>query len=245
MGHLSTLAYLRKHAAPRSCLAAYVKTVLHRKTAAGRASWRRSRAIQKTFRASLTSYRFSTDWFTGKIPFWLDAFDRAGLVDGEVNVLEIGSWEGLSSLFILETFPHARITCVDAWEGSRGVVGEGYQIELGVEERFDQNLEKHRGRLSKRRQTSLKYFASSEKGEQFDLIYVDGSHHGDDVAVDALECFARLKVGGVMIFDDYLAKYYEREEENPARAINLFLRAKQGRVELLAVYYQLILRKIA
>lgn len=38
----------------------------------------------------------------------------------------------------------------------------------------------------------------------FDLIYIDGSHEAPDVLSDATLSFPLLKVGGVMIFDDYL-----------------------------------------
>ena len=39
--------------------------------------------------------------------------------------------------------------------------------------------------------------------EKYNLIYNDGSHHSDDVIVDAFKAFEMLKVGGIMIFDDY------------------------------------------
>lgn len=61
----------------------------------------------------------------------------------KVNALEIGSWEGLSSYFILSTIPNSHLTCVDTWEGadehkdSQGISFE----ELGrIEENFDKNL---------------------------------------------------------------------------------------------------------
>jgi predicted O-methyltransferase YrrM len=245
MGHLSTLSYLRKSSAPSGCLLAYVRTVLHRKSEVGRRRWDNSRAAQRAFRERLPNYDFSKDWFTGKIPFWLDAFERSGLVGRDVEVLEIGSWEGLSSLFILTTFDRARITCIDSWDDSNGAVAVSKDVISDVEARFDKNLAEHRDRVTKRKETSLRYFGSVDQAEQFDLIYVDGSHHADNVMVDAVESFSRLKIGGVMIFDDYLAHYYENKDDNPAQAVNLFLRLKRGRYEFVSVYYQLIIRKMA
>lgn len=245
MGHLSTLHYLHRSSAPAGCLLAFMSTVCRRKTSNGRARWIRFREKQQDFRSSLSGYQFSKDWFTGKIPYWLDAFERSGMEGGDLRVLEIGSWEGLSSLFILETFDRARIMCVDSWEDSNGAVAVSEEIISDVERRFDQNLLNHRERLTKRKQTSLRFFGLDHPKEHFDLIYVDGSHRADDVLVDAVESFSLLKVGGIMIFDDYLADYYERKDENPATAINLFLRLKKGRFEYLAVYYQLIIRKIS
>lgn len=37
----------------------------------------------------------------------------------------------------------------------------------------------------------------------FDMIYIDGNHEPDYVLEDAVLSFRKLKVGGVMIFDDY------------------------------------------
>jgi predicted O-methyltransferase YrrM len=45
---------------------------------------------------------------------------------------------------------------------------------------------------------------ASGKHGYFDLIYIDGSHQAPDVLTDAVMSFQLLKVGGVMIFDDYL-----------------------------------------
>jgi predicted O-methyltransferase YrrM len=243
MGHLSTLSYLRRTSAPAACLAAFVRTVVRRKTRSGRTKWQRFREMQRAFRGELPAYQFSKDWFTGKIPYWLDGFDRCGMRGGPIEVLEIGSWEGLSSLFILRTFDRARITCIDSWDDSNGAIAVSKDVITDVERRFDENLTAYRDRVTKRKETSLRFFGDAGQSGPFDLIYVDGSHHADDVMVDALESFSLLKVGGVMIFDDYLAKYYERLDENPAKAINLFLRLKRNRYEFVSVYYQLIIRK--
>jgi predicted O-methyltransferase YrrM len=50
--------------------------------------------------------------------------------------------------------------------------------------------------------TSYKFFSENTVKEYFDLIYVDGSHHTDDVIVDAIKSFELLKIGGIIIFDD-------------------------------------------
>ena len=37
----------------------------------------------------------------------------------------------------------------------------------------------------------------------FDMIYIDGNHEPEYVLEDAVLSFRKLKVGGIMIFDDY------------------------------------------
>lgn len=67
----------------------------------------------------------------------------------------------------------------------------------------------------------------------------------DDVILDAVKCLEMLKVGGVMVFDDYLWRFYPKAVDNPAAAINLFLRLKQGSLRIIRAYYQIVIAKIA
>jgi hypothetical protein len=54
-----------------------------------------------------------------------------------------------------------------------------------------------------------------------------------------------LKVGGVMIFDDFFWQYYPKAIDNPAAAINLFLRLKRGSYKIIRLYYQIAIIKTA
>lgn len=38
----------------------------------------------------------------------------------------------------------------------------------------------------------------------FDFVYIDGSHQAPDVLLDAILGFELLRIGGLMVFDDYL-----------------------------------------
>ena len=199
-------------------------------------------AVLAEMKALVGDGRFKQDWFTHNVPYWMEAFDRSGLRSRAIKALEIGSFEGLSACFILKQLPQATLTCVDAWAGSN----EYAEIDCFsiVEEAFDRNTAPWRSQVTKYKGLSLSYFATLEK-ETFDFIYIDGSHHGDDVIADAICAFTHLKVGGVMIFDDYLWRRYPRLNENPAAAINAFLHLITGRYQILMVYYQLALIKTA
>lgn len=200
------------------------------------------------FIAAINNLKLSNDWFTGNIPHWSSFIDQYKLDSKVRYVLEIGSWEGLSSFFILSKMKNAHITCVDTWEGAdehrNHFNPEKSNLNI-IETNFDYNLEIYKNRISKYKGTSISFFAKEHKKNFYDFIYIDGSHHSNDVLIDSIMCFEMLKVGGIMVFDDYLWRYYENINDNPAFAINNFLKFKKGHFKLVKVYYQLVIMKIS
>lgn len=153
-------------------------------------------------------YEFSQDWFSNHIPTWTHLLARLQ----PTRSLEIGCYEGRATTYLIEAcakFGRSHLTCVDTWAGSNDLPA---QAMTGVEARFDRNVDRAIAisgaavELRKIKLPSAKamsYFVSTEE-EQFDLIYIDGSHAAPDVLIDAVLAFQLLRVGGVMIFDDYL-----------------------------------------
>lgn len=201
-------------------------------------------AARDTFRNSTKSGSFTTDWFTWKIPYWISAFEKAYRQQQPIRALEIGSWEGRSTVFMLDHFPDMQMVCVDTWAGAHGHQQDPrWQSSLSdIEQHFDANIKTSAARVTKYKGTSQAYFATLPSSETFDLIYVDGSHFADDVLCDAVNAWAHLAPGGVMILDDYLWRMYRQENSNPAWAINTFLRYI-GEYTVIHAYYQMILQK--
>jgi predicted O-methyltransferase YrrM len=91
---------------------------------------------------------------------------------------------------------------------------------------------------------------ASGKHGYFDLIYIDGSHQAPDVLTDAVMSFQLLKVGGVMIFDDYLWTMdkpgFQDVLKMPKPAIDAFLNIFQRKMSIFfgAPIGQLYARKI-
>src|SRR6185312_5512964 len=100
--------------------------------------------------------------------------------------------------------------CIDTWSG--GV--EHSAIDWGaVEARFDRNIARalakapHAARVEKLKGPSSEGLARLllDLGrESVDFVFVDGSHQAPDVLSDAVMAFHLLRVGGLMIFDDYI-----------------------------------------
>ncbi len=161
-------------------------------------------------------FEFTRDWFSIYTPSW----DRIIGQEKPQKILEIGSFEGRSACYLIEKCAAIvdgviSITCVDTWEGSiEHQPGAAAAAIMGdVERRFDHNTRlalTKAGKpvaLRKIKQNSRDALAgliASGALESFDLIYIDGSHEAPDVLLDATMAFPLLRVGGTMIFDDYL-----------------------------------------
>jgi predicted O-methyltransferase YrrM len=63
-----------------------------------------------------------------------------------------------------------------------------------------------------------------KEGRKFDFIYVDGSHQGKDVLLDAMLSDRLLVSGGIMLFDDYLWPAKLPEHHKPKMGIDIFFR---------------------
>lgn len=129
------------------------------------------------------------------------------------KILEIGSFEGRSTCFLIEKNTWAKkleIHCVDTWAG--GIEHKGQVDMLSVEGRFDRNtskliresssevsLVKHKGYSD----IILSRLLADGFSGYFDFVYVDGSHQAPDVLLDAIMAFKLVKIGGLIAFDDY------------------------------------------
>lgn len=200
------------------------------------------RDIRKTYSTKYSEGKYSADWFSTHIPNWLMTFRDYQLEKLEhIKALEIGSFEGASSYFLVSSFPNLHLTCVDTWEGSDENVGiEGLD---SIGDNFDENLRDHASQIEKFKGTSFSFFEATDDAMKYDFIYIDGSHHVDDVMVDAVRAFRLLKIGGIMIFDDYLWDFYRHAQDNPCAAINAFLRLKHDDLEIIYIGAQVHIRK--
>ena len=182
-------------------------------------------------------YDFSEDWFTRSIRSWNVALTSyKGRSD--IHYLEIGVFEGGSVMWMLEnilTHPSSRLTVIDPFTSHAG---------HDVEQIFLDNLKKS-GAAD--RTTVIKGFSQEELGklpaESYDIIYVDGSHDADDVLEDAVLSWRLLKVGGLLIFDDYEILEPASPQRRPKLAITAFVRCYRRELKIIHRGYQVIVQK--
>lgn len=156
------------------------------------------------------AYRFSADWFSHNIEGLNRIFDDLK----PQRILEIGSFEGRSTVYFiekaLENQPSVEITCIDSWEGGaehNGVWNMGqveqafmHNIELAIQRHPQATVHKQQGYSHAK---MIELLANGYEG-YFDYIYIDGSHEAPDVLFDALLAHRLVRVGGIISFDDYL-----------------------------------------
>jgi len=185
------------------------------------------------------------DWFSTSIPNFLEI---KSLLPCRNRVLEIGCFEGRSTCWMLQNFLDAdgTICCIDTFEGSP----EHAEIQLaGLFDRWQNNV---KSAISEK-QTCNVHVNKSYLGlahlikanESFDFIYVDGSHTAPDVLADACMCWGLLRVGGIILFDDYQWPDTLGELKCPKPGINAFAGVYRDELQVIISNYQVAFRKLA
>lgn len=175
---------------------------------------------------------FTTDWFTRRIPEIKASLEG---VPNDANVLEIGSWEGLSTLWFLQRFSDGNMTCVDTWAG--GSEHSSFDMH-SIEEHFQSNVAEHASRIRVLKGNSRDVLFGLTP-RKFDVVYVDGSHDRADALSDIVMSWNLLKVGGVMLVDDCGS-----DDPGPRLAVQSFASMHVGHWDLLHQGYQIHLRKL-
>lgn len=190
-------------------------------------------------------YVFTHDYFAGHITVWQRWFTE-NIQQQPIRILEVGSWQGGSTLWLLDQVIAERggsITCVDTWEGSSE---HGFLATMGLqlEELFDANISRsgHGEQVEKRKGCSQDVLPQLA-GQLFDFIYIDGAHESDLVLQDALNAHPLLAPGGFLVFDD-LAYSFADPKQNTIHGINTFLELAGEAYDEIDRGAQLLLRKL-
>jgi len=189
--------------------------------------------------------RFSQDWFSSNLPYWSSILEKNFKDSPNLNFLEIGSFEGRSACWLMDnvlTHETSKLVCVDTFAGSEEHAGMNLS---SLRETFDHNIREWKEKIEIHQMKSsaaLPQFITENR--KFDVIYIDGSHLACDVMFDAVNSFNLLKVGGLMIFDDYLGgNLITPHDVKPA--VDAFVFSYSEKVRTLAVAYQYWTQKIS
>ena len=196
--------------------------------------------INNKFKKKLSKQRtFTKDWFSKNIYFWLILFKKNSLFQKKNEILEIGTYEGFSAVFILYFLKNSHLTIVDTFKG--GPEQKGIKNFSNLRKKFNKNIKKFKKRTFIYEGSSDSFFENNKKN--FDLIYVDGAHDYKSVLTDSINSFKYLRKNGLLIFDDYFWRFYE-DGKNPINAINSFLKKIKKRYKIEFLTTQLAIKKI-
>jgi predicted O-methyltransferase YrrM len=168
------------------------------------------------------------DWVSQNVDLWRRTIPNPEDIK---TFIEIGNWEGRSTLWWANYCINAKILSIDP---------------SGNLDRRKNLL--HNISISDRANSINLRFDLSEnvlpfiQKESIDLIYVDGSHEAKDVLLDGLMCWKAIKKGGVIIFDDYgLEEKKGYEKKKPSIGMDALLSVIDCKI--LNKKWQLIIQK--
>jgi hypothetical protein len=162
----------------------------------------------------------------------------------KVRYLEIGSWAGNSIVWMFEnvlTNSRSSAIVVDPWLAVR----KHDQAKVDSVCRYTmKRLEPFKHRCTIYRQASSVWLRLNDyPSHTFDFIYIDGDHTDLCVMDDAVLSWPLLRVGGIMIFDDYNSR--ARDPHHVRHAVSAFMCLYgNGYAQELFTNYQYGIRKI-
>lgn len=182
------------------------------------------------------AYEYREDYVTHWLPIWEQAFGGLRGTPG-MGILEIGSYEGRSTVWFLEnllTADDASIVCVDPF------------YTEGAEALFDRNvaLTGAGDKVLKIKRRSEEYLGL-QLDSQFDLVYVDGGHDAVTVLFDGMFSWPKVKPGGFLMFDDYEWELDREPQDRPKISVDMCLHHWAGEYDVVHLGYQVIIRKHA
>lgn len=199
-----------------------------------------------------TSFEFTTDWFSGRIPNWTKIFDEH--IGESPRVLEIGCFEGRSTCWMIERLSRkhggGEICCVDPW------VGNDFRTRTldmsKTEVLFNRNTA-----LAKKLYPGVTIHPMKEYSvdalallilqlpQSFDLIYIDGDHTSKAAITDLVMAHRLCKPDGVIIVDDYLWDFEGSVLNGPKPGVDAYTTIFSDEVEQIRFIpvYQVFLKK--
>jgi predicted O-methyltransferase YrrM len=171
-------------------------------------------------------YKHTNSWFlTSQLKKWLLNNNFHPIPR---SVLEIGSYEGMSSVYIADTLCNhtdSKLYCIDPFV-------------MCSKDNFIHNVNicKNKDRITLFETTSDNYF--KDCNEEFDFIYIDGDHSIPALKKDLINSWAHLKKGGIIWFDDYLGDDGKSMKEAVDETI------KGWNIEIIHKEYQIAFKKL-
>jgi predicted O-methyltransferase YrrM len=188
----------------------------------------------------MDKYKYTQSWFLGAeikdlSLIFLDSSSTN-------NILEIGCYEGLSSVFFADNFlnsPRSSLTCVDPFlnfseNDHKSLLANKEELS------FDHNISvcKNSEKITVYKISSDSFFEINTK--TYNFIYIDGCHSPEFIKRDMNNAFKVLEKNGIMWMDDYCGG----DGIEIKKVMDRFLEDNSCSCLLIHKGYQLALKKI-
>lgn len=145
---------------------------------------------------------FTENWYDDYAVRFLGALVRS-TADVPGRVIEVGCWEGKSTIGLANAAYPTVIDAVDTWAGSPGEVSEKLAAERDVYATFCQNIASAtRGNVTPHRCDWRTFFDSLD--DPIRLCHIDATHSYNEVFDNIQAARKLLSPGGVICGDDAL-----------------------------------------
>ena len=188
------------------------------------------------------NYNITYNWFNGKTHIWFFFIKKFKFLNKNIKVLELGSFEGLSIVFLFYLF-------------NKKLVIDSVDI-INKNSKYYRNFLYNTKKINNLTFYNVwtKKFFNKKNNKKYNLIHIDASHYYRDVFFDAKKSFELLKKDGLMIFDDVVHNWTKKrpkyqghtEFHNVVGGVLLFLeyvKTKKYKIKILYVGTILILQK--
>ena len=181
-------------------------------------------------------YRLPNNWYR-----FLNVKDYE---NKQLNYLEIGTFYGANIIYYAYTYgkhPETKLYCIDPYED----YDDYNEYKNKQNEHYLTFLENVKNNNLTDKIILKKGYSNIEipkfDDDFFDFIYIDGNHEPEFVLEDAVLSFRKLKIGGIMIFDDY----FWDGLNGPKKGIDAFLNVYSSRIEFIGFQdHQMFIKKI-
>lgn len=177
--------------------------------------------------------------YTGVDTGWATAFVESTKELPKMDmVLEIGAYEGMTTKYICENMltkqVNSRVIVVDPL---MDVYVEGDMEHTYFKNQYQRFLRNTNGLPVELKRSKSQEVFPELAALRFDLCYIDGDHRSPMPYLDACWCFAVTRVGGFILFDDYLWR------DDTKESIDAFLLEFGDALTILKKEYQVLIIK--
>lgn len=143
---------------------------------------------------------FTESWF---FPADCDALTSLATATNDLTgaVIEVGCWEGRSTIALANAIHPTTLHAVDTWQGSPGEISHDLAAERDVFATFSENIENHTaGNVDAHRMGWREFFDTWH--DPIRLIHIDATHSYAEVHDNILAVKPFIVPGGVICGDD-------------------------------------------